>query len=121
MDLVTWNERSGHPDDVISTLKRSVAGLAKNVGSFKIGRTCDPDARARARDYAKFDELIVIYETMSAEHVNDVERELIEYFETHDDISNFRGGGGGPLGQPPYYVYVVRSKTLGNKIRSFFD
>jgi hypothetical protein len=33
-----------------------------------------------------------------------------------DDISNFRGGGGGPLGQPPYYVYVVRSKTLLDSI-----
>lgn len=118
---VRWNERAGHPDDVISTLKRSVGQLAKNVGSFKIGRTCDPEARAGARDYAKFDELIVIYETTSAEHVNDVERELIEYYETHYDIGNFRGGGGGPLGHPPYFVYVVRSKTLADKVWSFFE
>jgi hypothetical protein len=121
MVQVSWNERAGHPDDVISTLKRSVGQLTKKVGSFKIGRTCDPDARASARDYAKYDELIVIYKTTSAEHVNDVERELIEYFETHDDIGNFRGGGGGPLGRPPYYVYVVRSKTLLDSILSIFD
>ena len=61
MAHVRWKERAGDPDDVISTLKRSVGQLAKNAGSFKIGRTCDPDARALARDYAdKFDEMIVI-------------------------------------------------------------
>lgn len=117
---VSWHERSGDPDEVISTLKRSVGQFTKNVGTFKIGRTCDPAHRAGQPDYAKFDEMIVIYKTRSAEHVNDVETQLIEFFETHNDIGNFRGGGGGPLGQPPYYVYVVRSKTLVDKISSAF-
>ena len=122
MAHISWKVRTGDPDDVISSLRRSVGQLARNVGKFKIGRTSDPAARANAREYAEgYDELIVIYSTTSAEFVNDVERDLIDYFETHSDVSNFRGGGGGPLGRPPYYVYVVRTKTLADKLWSIFE
>lgn len=111
---------TGHPEKVLSTLRRRVGQYTRNVGGFKIGRTSTPVARAGQPEYAdSYDELIVIYGTPHVEHVNFVERDLIDYFESHSDINNFRGGGGGPLGKAPHYVYVVRSKTLADRFLSW--
>lgn len=122
MASVRYDTIKGHPDAVLTTLRRRVGQYTRSVGEFKIGRTSTPEARANQSDYASgYDEMIVIYETNSTAHVNDVERALIDYFSAHDDNRNFRGGGGGPLGRPPHYVYVVRSKTLWDSILGIFD
>lgn len=121
MARVSYNYVEGHPDGALPTLRRRVGQYTRNVGEFKIGRTSTPEARANQPDYADgYDEMIVIYKTNSAAYVNDVERDLIDYFNAHDDNRNFRGGGGGPLGRAPYYVYLVRSKTLVNTVLNWF-
>ncbi len=121
MNSIQYRIIKGHPYDVLPTLKRRVGRYTRNVGEFKIGRTSTPKARANQADYASaYDEMIVIYETAIVSHVNEVERELVGYFSAHDDNRNFRGGGGGPLGRAPHYIYVVRSKTFLDNLFSLF-
>jgi hypothetical protein len=121
VDSLTYKIIEGHPDDVLPRLRRSVGQLARNVGEFKIGRTSSPEVRASHHGYAHLDEMLVIYRTLHADHVNIVERDLIDYFSSHSDITNFRRGGGGLLGRAPHYVYLVRSKTLVDNVFSIFD
>lgn len=50
--------------------------------------------------------MVVIYRTKSARNADRAERYLIDH---NDGFSkNKKGGGGGPKGEPPYFLYVVR-------------
>ena len=49
--------------------------------------------------------MIVVYETRSERNARDFEARLIRYY--RDNADNERRGGGGPLGGPPFYLYVV--------------
>ena len=118
MTRVNRKIRTGYPDRVIEQLREDVKLYTSDHSVFKIGRTSDPDSRAKDPKYVReYKEMIVIYRTMSAAYADDVERDLIASFEKCD---NFRGGGGGPHGQPPYYVYVVRRKSFWQSILSIF-
>lgn len=48
--------------------------------------------------------MVVIYESGSIDHVDEVEAHLTDHF---CDADNFRRGGAGPAGEAPHYVYVV--------------
>lgn len=121
MASVIYKPIQGHPADVSSKLRKRVGQLARDVGEFKIGKTSNPPARASQPDYANaFDQMIVIYETPVADHAIEVERDLIDYFSVHYDNKNLRGGGGGPSGNAPHYVYIVRSKAFFSKVADFF-
>lgn len=75
------------------------------VSNFKIGITGDPERRAH--EYGEFyGEMVVLYETRSEAHVRDSERDLTSLYEGYCD--NSITGGGGTLGGPPYYLYLVR-------------
>jgi hypothetical protein len=53
-----------------------------------------------------YDEMVVLYRTMSARLVRDTEEFLThEYWE---DCDNSIRGGSGRLSGPPYYLYIVR-------------
>lgn len=116
---IRYKTRRGHPSHVRKALRQVVESYTRKHSVFKIGRTSTPEARAAQPDYAdEYDRMIVIYETMTADHADAVERDLIDYFQ---ESENFRGGGGGPRGKPPYYVYLVRRKSLLDEILSIFD
>src|SRR5690349_11109179 len=90
-----------------TTLRRRVAALVRVdiVSAFKIGRSSTPSARLSKSDYAGYDEMIAIFETHSRRSADEVEDALIQHFR---DSDNYVGGGGGPDGGAPYYIYVVR-------------
>lgn len=111
MTAVRWSIRTGHLDDQMRDLLRTAVGdCARGFSGFKIGQTCNPTNRVRRQDYADvYDDMIVIYETTSLAYVDGAERHLIECY---PDADNLRSGGGGPKGEPPYYVYVVVRGTV---------
>lgn len=48
--------------------------------------------------------MVVLYRTSSVSNVMNMEWELTDYFE--DRCINARGGG--PIGNPHYYIYILR-------------
>ena len=105
---VNWQIKKGWPNALASALTRQISQLVRadrGWSRFKIGITNDP-AR-RANQYGdEYEEMIVIYETSSASNVDSAERYLIDYY--YGVADGLRAGGGGPKGDPPYYLYVVR-------------
>jgi hypothetical protein len=89
---------------VLSTLRRRVAAHARDANRYKIGRTSYPESRFREAYAAEYDEMVVVYETTTIDHADEVERTLTEFFY---DSANFVRGGGGREGPPPHYIYVV--------------
>jgi hypothetical protein len=50
--------------------------------------------------------MIVLYRTRSIDSVSKLESHLVEH--NWEVADNSIGGGGGRIGDPPYYLYVVR-------------
>lgn len=118
MARVHYRVRTGHPDRILDQLLDDVSVYTSDHSVFKIGRTSRPEARAKHPHYvAEYKEMIVIYKTTSAAYADQVERHLITSFQKS---ANFRGGGGGPRGEPPYFVYVVRRKSFLDSILGIF-
>lgn len=91
-----------------SSLTRRVAAIVRRdrVAAFKIGITDDPDRRWREAYKDEYDEMVLVYWSVSDTVARDVERDLIEWF--CDRAENLRSGGGGPPGRRfRRYVYVV--------------
>ena len=105
--VITCNIRTGRFQAVMSFLRRSISQYRRGSSQFKIGITNSP--RRRAIEYGwEFDEMVVLYKTSSSDFARDTEAILVdEYWE---DCDNEIGGGGGPLGQAPYYLYIVRKE-----------
>lgn len=106
---VIWKHLvSGHPSAVVDEIIRLVSGLTRgdSFSRFKIGRTSDPEGRFAKKDYNIYDEMVVVYRTDSVDNVDLMEALLVEHNEEWAD--NEVAGGGGPLGDAPYFVYVVR-------------
>ncbi len=100
------NSVTGRPEDIVSIVVRKISAQTRDnrVRWFKIGATNDP--RKRFNGHKKhYDEMIVIYRSISLNSVRDLESELIEHNKELAD--NFIGGGGGRIGKPPYFMYVV--------------
>ena len=51
--------------------------------------------------------MIVLYETSSIKNARDLEKQLIKYYWGWCDNRN--RGGGGNIGTPPHYAYIVTS------------
>ncbi|MGH2361410.1 MAG: hypothetical protein ACRDGM_12825 [bacterium] len=109
---VHYDEVMGWPSEVASTISRKLGGYTRTsaVRRFKIGFTSDPEQRFTVGYSGSFDEMIVLYRTSSIVHVKDLETDFINY--NWDVTDNEIGGGGGRIGDPPYFLYVVvRYKT----------
>jgi hypothetical protein len=120
MSEVHRKTRTGHPNQVASALRRAVNAHVRDANGhdvvrFKIGRTSEPEKRARGRDYSVgYDKMIVLYETNDPDHADDVERHLIDWSDGRSD--NKKRGGAGPIGDEPYYVYVVIRRSRWRKV-----
>ncbi len=55
--------------------------------------------------YNYYDKMFVVYESTSINSVSRLEDELVEH--NRDLADNLIAGGGGGIGNPPYYLYVV--------------
>jgi len=74
---------------------------------FKVGITSTSNLKGRARDYDRntpYSYMSLIYRTSSERRVRDIEYDLQDHY--WEICDNKRLGGGG-LGTPPYYLYIV--------------
>ena len=101
---VRWEFQTGRYADQFTALKRRIAALARGREEIYIGRTNNPEARARGHDSERFSEMVVLYQTTSVSNVMSMEIELTDYF--WDRCINARSGG--PTGNPPHYIYIMR-------------
>ena len=99
-----WELQTGRYADQLTALKRRIAALTRGREEIYIGRTSNPDVRARGHDSERFGEMVVLYQTTSVSNVMSMEKELTDYF--GDRCINARGGG--PTGNPPHYIYIMR-------------
>ena len=103
-----WDVRTtGWPSRVEGSLHHRISGYTRNGRSFKTGITGNPQRRKAGYD-GICDRMIVLYETTSERHARDFERRSIDCYGDASDAE--RRGGGGPLGGPPFYLYVVTNR-----------
>ena len=106
-DSVFYNDVTGRPQDVVSTVLRKISAYTREnkVSRFKVGITNNPERRFNKGHKYNYDEMLVIYCSKSYNSVCDLERELIDHNQGLAD--NMIGGGGGRKGEPPYFMYVA--------------
>lgn len=98
---------NGRPSEVASELRRRVSAFTREDlnRKFKIGISCDPEGRWDDAYKEDYDEMIVLYQSSSIESVSEVERDLIAH-NKHFTKNRIAGGGGG-IGTPPFFLYLV--------------
>jgi len=107
---LTYDYWKGHLVNVETQLKQSVNAYIQHYSEIKIGITCNPDRRKSEHHRSKkgWEKMVIKYETQSVKYINAIEKTLIDYH--WDYVTNEVGGGGGPNGTPPYYLYVLLKK-----------
>jgi T5orf172 domain len=98
----------GWPSGV--NLRQRLAAIVREdrVHRYKVGRTNNPQARAKLYEGrgSQYDEMILIYRSISPAHAIQLETILDEDF--RDVSDNLNGGSAGRHGEDgPYYVYIV--------------
>lgn len=97
---------TGWPTKLRSSFRRRVSRYVRNCNSYKIGITNNPENRFSQPDYSdNYNRMIVMYQTSSLDSARDLEWRLIDDYQGYSD--NINAGGGGPAGDPPYFLYVV--------------
>lgn len=98
---------TGNFGSVKTSLIKSIQRYAYLYDNVKIGITSNPDSRKNKHRSSGqgWQKMIVKYETSSVRYINEMEKLLIDHH--WEVITNLRGGGGGPNGSPPYYLYVL--------------
>ena len=114
--IVTWKIEKVKPgplsDKTVAKVSGRISRLTVNR-KFKIGISSNPTKRAKGYWYDagnKYEEMIVLSQTESSGTVRKLESRLVSEHRSESD--NKQGGGGGHLGKPPYYLYIVRSRPL---------
>ncbi len=104
---VHFDTLTGSPGTVGSAVLRKLSAYTREdrVAGFKIGITNGPGRRFLERYACQYDEMIVVYQTASINFVSLLETILIEH--NWELADNEVAGGGGNIGTPPYYLYVV--------------
>lgn len=105
---VYYEYETGRPNDVLTTIARRISAYSRLmlVERFKIGISNNPGRRWRETYKYAYDEMIVLYSTTSISNVSILENLLVE--RNFDLCDNLIAGGGGNIGEPPYYLYLVR-------------
>ena len=98
--------QTGWPMNLRLRSRISAFTQLRRCDGFKIGITGNPQRRASQYPYG-YDEMVVLYKTSSQTQVRKMEKYLTEVY--LGDCDNSVGGGGGLLGDPPYYLYIVLS------------
>ena len=114
-EQVFWRYVTGWPSQIEGRLHRKMGALQRHgAAHLKIGITNDPVRRWReGYRHHGWVQMHVIYKSDSHGHICDLERHMIERFESGLMTSpgryyNARGGGGGPKPHnSPYYLYLV--------------
>jgi len=106
--MVRWHLlHKGRAVDVAPSVYDVARRVAQHrrTNAYKIGYTNNPRMRlSKHREH--YDEMIVLYQTRSLDSALNMEAWLISEMWCSND--NAIGGGGGKVGEPPYFVYLVR-------------
>ena len=106
MKIINVAVKGSDRQKVLNQLHPLVHTYQKDSLSMYIGITSDYQERAEAHA-SEYDEMILIYRTAFEKNVRVLERDLTEHYQEYLDNEN--AGGGGPLGDPPHYLYIVRA------------
>ncbi len=109
MDVI-WDVWTGWPSQININARLGPLTRSDHCANFRIGITGNPYERA-SRYEASYDELIVLYESDSGQHVDETQRYLTYYWDYCDNTMN----GEEALTSPPYYLYLVRRRNLHPK------
>lgn len=106
-ETVEYNCYTGHPRQIVSDVLRSISAYTRSdrARSFKIGITNNPERRFADAYASTYDKMIAVYRSSSINNVSKLEADLVEY--NGDLTDNIISGGGGNIGKPPYFLYVV--------------
>lgn len=108
---VRWNPWTGRYATVRPQLIRALGQYARAGKQFKVGVTVDPERRWREHAPDEWSEMVVMYQTSSANYVRQAEKDLIDrgWREKFADNSwnAAPGGEGVRRGRSMYYVYVL--------------
>lgn len=116
VQYITGEKRTGYPSQIMEILQDDLDRYSRGASVEYIGMTSGNDGRSamssRYDDYKRsleINEMRLLYETSSPNHVREVERRLINYRSNSDINKNRTGGGGGdiPEGARRYFVYVA--------------
>ncbi len=107
---------------VLYRIKRdSIKNVRSKIGSsivyyskehkVKVGITSKPKRRAAKYTIeSDYDDMIVLFKTSSEQTIRELEKFLVE--KNWELVDNEIGGGGGPLGNGPYYLYIVTASKV---------
>ena len=112
--LIREELQTGWPSQLALRQRVAAYGRIDRVQGFKIGISSKPRDRAALYRHKEphFREMIVLYKTFSEFNVRNTERELTIWFKVDFECDNKNLGGGGPIGEPPFYLYVVLRERL---------
>ena len=104
---IEYQYEGGWPSNLKHKFHKRVSALVRGCNHWKIGITNNPKNRFSLPDYRdNYDRMIVMYRTESLNSARELETHLIEHYRGYSD--NINTGGGGPSGEPPYFLYVVK-------------
>lgn len=100
---------SGFPADATESIKRKCSAHLRDCREFYVGITSNGDdgLKSRRNRWATMTSSLFIPRNFRRA----IESELVDFYgpqRVDGSCANMIGGGGGPMGQPPYYVYVAR-------------
>lgn len=98
---------TGRPKEVWSNILRKLSAYTRQdrARRFKIGITNNPKQRYRQAYAHIYDEMILLYRTSSIDYVSQLEGIIVDH--NWEVADNMIAGGGGNIGAPPYYLYIV--------------
>lgn len=108
MKEVEYNLITGHFNEVIESLNRTIGQFKRNNSAVKIGITGrDPQIRFNEHLAEKrWKRMVVVYRTSSHNYANKIEEILVE--QHYNELINTRQGGSSNLTTEGYnYVYVL--------------
>lgn len=91
----------------LSTLRRKISQIIRHWRIHKIGITANPVRREREHLADGYRDVRLLLKTTSRAVIRAIEAELIHYYWFEPGNENRTGGGGGRLGEGPYYLYVA--------------
>jgi len=102
---ITYRLKKGNQTEILSKIDKSIQWYSKDH-DVKVGITTNPERRSsNYKNDTDYTRMVVLFKTQSSRVIRSFERDLVDYH--WELIDNETGGGGGPLGSPPYYLYLV--------------
>ncbi len=97
--------KTGNKTSIKGKIQKSIVWHCEHY-DVKVGITSNPRARASSyRSSGSYDKMVILYETTSEKEIRELEKYLVE--KNWEIVNNEIGGGGGPLGKAPHFLYII--------------